>query len=75
MAVIREVVDSRLVLIVQTGLNDNGQPILRNRTFSRLKPEAPDADVYDIAVVLGSLQAHAINAIHRVDNGELIEQP
>ncbi len=75
MAVVKQPIESRLLIAVQTGTNEFGQPVLRTRSFSRVKPEALDQDLYDVALTIGGLQQHAVAHVNRVDDGELIDQP
>jgi hypothetical protein len=74
MAVVATPVQSSLRLVVQAGTDTNGNPVYRNRSYSRVKPGAPDADVYDVANVLAGLQAHPLHGIQRLATNELVEE-
>jgi len=74
MAVIATPVQSSLRLVVQTGTDTNGNPVYRNRSYSRVKPEVPDADVYDVANVLAGLQTNPLFAVQRIVTDELAEE-
>ncbi|NLW07150.1 MAG: DUF1659 domain-containing protein [Clostridia bacterium] len=71
MPVVSTPLASTLRLQVQTGTDSEGKPVYRLRSFSRVKPEASDQDVYDVAVALGNLQVHPVNAISRVNESDL----
>ena len=71
MPVVSTPLASTLRLQVQTGTDSEGNPVYRLRSFSRVKPEASDQDVYDVAVALGNLQVHPVNAISRVNESDL----
>lgn len=71
MTVINTPLASSLRFRIQTGTNANGQPIYRVRTYNRVKPEATDQDVYDVAQALGGLQVYPVTAISRVNEGDL----
>lgn len=73
MAVVNTPLVSSLRLQVQTGTDDGGKPVYRVRSYSRVKPEAADQDVYDVAQALGELQVHPVNAISRVNENDLSE--
>lgn len=73
MAVVNTPLATSLRLQVQTGTDAGGNPIYRVRSYSRIKPDAADQDVYDIAQALGSLQVHPVNAISRVNESDLSE--
>ena len=74
MAVVNIPESTNLRLMVQTGTDANGEPVLRARTYSRIKTSALDQDVYDAAAAIASLQVHPLNAVQRVDEGNLVLQ-
>lgn len=71
MPVVVTPVDSSLRLQVQTGVDAKGNPVIVNRNFNRIKPEAADQDVLDVAQALGDLQTHTVYAIQRVMESSL----
>lgn len=73
MAIITSPTDSRLRLMVQTGTDAQGNPVVATRNYSRIKPEATDEGVYQVATVLGELQKHPVFAINRVNEVKLEE--
>ncbi len=66
-------VSSRLQLRLNTGLDENLNPIYRNRSFSRVKPSADNEDLFELAEELGNLQIHSLEAVRRLDEVELVE--
>ena len=66
-------VGSRLQLRLQTGFDEDGDPILRTRTFSRIKPDADNDDLFMVAQEFIGLQENDAHAIRRVDEVELEE--
>lgn len=64
---------SSLRIMVQTGTDAGGSPIVRARTFNRIKPAALDSDLYDIAAALSILQSYPLDSIQRVDEGNLVQ--
>lgn len=74
MPVVSSVVSSALRLMVQTGMDDEGLPIIRSRSFNRVKPQAADEAVYNVAEKLGELQQHPVTAIRRITESDLISQ-
>ncbi|NLO90134.1 MAG: DUF1659 domain-containing protein [Clostridia bacterium] len=64
---------SRLCLILQVGTDEIGNPVYRTRSYSGVKPEASDQDVYDVAMVLADLQELPLVEVLRVNNIELTE--
>ena len=64
---------SRLTLTVNTGTDEKGNPILRSRSFTGVKPASLDQDVYDTAQALGALQQHLVEEISRVNEDTLAD--
>lgn len=74
MAVIKEAYTCSMKMRYQQGVNNNGDPVFVNRTFSKIKVTAADQDIYDVAVALNSLQNSPLTAVYRLDDAELINQ-
>lgn len=53
------------------GLNDNGKTVVKSRTYSNLKHDATNLDVYNVANALASLQQHDLLEIAKIDNTTL----
>ncbi len=64
-------VTARLQLRLNTGLDEEFNPVFRTRTYSNVKSSADNEDLYALAQELGGLQVHAIDAVRRVDEYEL----
>jgi hypothetical protein len=73
MALETRLVDSRLRLQFETGQDLQGNPVYSTRTYSGIKPEADDQDVYDIAVLLAGLQVYPVAGIDRINQVEMID--
>ena len=73
MAVTINPIATRLQLRLNTGLDENFNPVYRTRSFSRVKPEAGNEDLFELAQELESLQVHTLNSVRRVDEVELEE--
>ncbi|HBT48059.1 MAG TPA: hypothetical protein DEA73_09350 [Peptococcaceae bacterium] len=71
MAVVVTPVGASLRLQVQTGTDAEGGPVYRWRTFSRVKPEAADQDLWDVAQALAALQVYPVVAVNRVQEASL----
>ncbi len=65
--------NSKLQMRFQVGLNDDGKPIISGKTFSGLKSDALNENVYNTAQNLAGLQVYEIAAIRRIDEVELTE--
>jgi hypothetical protein len=67
-------VNARLQLRLNTGLDENLNPVFRTRSFSNVKPAAGNEDLFVLAQEIGSLQVHSLDAVRRVDEVELEEE-
>ena len=66
-------VSARLQLKLNTGVDENFNPVYRTRSFSNVKPSADNVDLYELAQELGELQVHNLEAVRRLDEVELEE--
>ena len=73
MAVDKVFINKRLEMRVQTGLDENFNPIFRTRSWQGIKPTATDAHLFELAGEIGSLQAHTVFQIRTVTFEELEE--
>lgn len=73
MAVTSFPLTTRLQLRLRIGIDEQGNPILRNRSYSNLKPEASNAHIYQLADGISGLQAHQLEAVRRIDEVELVD--
>ena len=71
MSVIAVPISARLQLRLNTGLDENMNPVYRTRSYSNVKPGAGNEDLHGLAHELGSLQVHTVDAVRRVDEVEL----
>ncbi len=63
----------RLQLRLNTGLDEDLNPIYRTRSFSNVKPGTDNQELFELANEIEGLQVHALNAVRRVDEVELEE--
>ncbi len=73
MAVEKLPISGRLSVLVQTGVDEHGDPISKSRSFSNVKPTAPAADVYAVAQGLLSLQVYPEMAVTFTEQSQLME--
>lgn len=74
MAVVKTPLGSTLRLIMETGIDPNGKPIMKNRNYSNVKPTATDQELFDVGTLLVSLQEDTLSTIQRLDGAVLINQ-
>ena len=74
MAVLATPLISKIRLQLQTGVDGDNNPVYRNKTYSRVKTNASDQNVFDAAAALAGLSSDTLNAVTRVDESDLAEQ-
>ncbi len=67
-------VSARLQLRLNTGFDEDLNPLFRTRSYSNVKPSADNEDLYELATEIGSLQVHTLSTVRRVDEYELEEE-
>jgi hypothetical protein len=73
MAVNKVPTSSVLRLELNTGVDEGGNPVYRNKNLSNVKPAAADQDLFDAATALAALQGYTLNGISRVDGASLVQ--
>ena len=71
MAIISTALGSRLQVILQTGVDGQGNPVLKTRSYNRVKASASDENVYQFSVTIASLQQHPLYEVNRVNEVSL----
>lgn len=71
MSVTAKPMESKLKLVVN--VTENGKTLAKSRTYGKVKSDAADEAVYNVADALAGLQDHPVNRITRVDETELSE--
>ena len=66
-------ISARLQLRLNTGLDENMNPVFRTRSYSNVKPLADNGELFELAQELGGLQVHTLDAVRRVDEVQLSE--
>lgn len=74
MAVIYEKGLSRCQVRLQNGFDGEGNPVFVNRMVSRIHPDTTHQDLYDVISAIMSLQILTVDAVRRLDDGELINE-
>ena len=66
--------DSKLQLRLVVGTDPNsGAPIIKTKTFSKVKSSALDQDIYDVATTLVGLQKYPLDEIRLIKSSQLTE--
>ncbi|WP_163182705.1 DUF1659 domain-containing protein [Neobacillus sedimentimangrovi] len=65
-------VGTKLKMVFQTGIDDDGKPILRTKTFSNVRKEATADQLFQAANALAVLCNDPLNTLERTDSSEII---
>jgi len=72
MAVVSNPYHSRIRVTYQTGTNEQGKPVMKQKAFANVKATSLDQDVFDVANSLASLINFPVITIERFDQEELV---
>jgi len=75
MAVVNVPSEATLRLRFNVGVDGEGNPVFKNKNLRNVKPDALDADLFDVAQTLSGLVESSLESVIRIDTGELINQP
>ncbi|MEW6662928.1 MAG: DUF1659 domain-containing protein [Bacillota bacterium] len=75
MPVVSTISNSTLKMVVATGMDEAGNPILRGRAYNKVKPLAADQGIFDAALALAGLGTAALHGVERIDTKTLVEIP
>jgi hypothetical protein len=73
MPVVSNVLDTTARMTFQTGVDAEGNPILKNRSYGNVKAGAADQDIYDVCQIMAGLQENTLVSIRKVVETELVE--
>lgn len=62
---------TRMTLRLNTGLDENLNPVYQNRSWHNVKPTATHANLMELGQEIATLQVHTLDAVRRVDENEL----
>ncbi|MDP3058101.1 MAG: DUF1659 domain-containing protein [bacterium] len=74
MSAIREQELSRLRLSLKVGENTDGTPIVRNRTYSKVRNTISDTDILAVALSMGTLFNDALYAISIIEEAKVLPE-
>lgn len=74
MPVVSTIKESKLKLQLDGGLNDKGNPVVKSKTFSKVKTDAENDNLFSVATSFADLQEMPLIGVNRVDEVELQEE-
>lgn len=63
---------SKLKLSFQVGMDDEGKPIMKAKTFNNVKREATVDQLWQAAEAIFSLSADQLSNVERIDSSDLL---
>ncbi|PLR75202.1 hypothetical protein CU633_22350 [Bacillus sp. V3-13] len=64
--------ESRLRLVFETGVNEKGEPVFKTKTYSNVKKEATPDQLHQTALALAGLCADPLSSVERSDSVDII---
>jgi hypothetical protein len=64
--------DTQIRLMFETGLDENGEPVVKAKTFNNIKKEATVDQIYQAAQAIAGLSAYPLVAVERNDSFDII---
>jgi uncharacterized protein YaaR (DUF327 family) len=74
MAVVSQAKDSKLRIKYIDGVDEEGNNVVKTKTYSNVKIEASDEDLYAAADAMMERQSKTVEEIARIDEEELTEE-
>lgn len=65
--------DARLQIQLDMGVDTEGRKIVRTKTFSKIKSDIPDQELFDLANTLIGLQSHTPVSIRKVAQSDYVD--
>lgn len=63
---------TKLRLVFQMGIDDDGKPILKAKTFNNIQKSATADQLYQAAQAVSGLSNDNLSNVERVDNSDLL---
>lgn len=66
------ILESRLRLLFETGLNDKGEAIYKTKTYNQIRKDATPDQLHQAAQAIGGLSEYPLASVERADNFEIV---
>ncbi|TKC18779.1 DUF1659 domain-containing protein [Robertmurraya kyonggiensis] len=66
------IMDSKLRLLFETGLNEKGEPVYKTKTYSNIRKDSTADQLSQAARALGGLCEYPLVGVERADNFEIV---
>jgi hypothetical protein len=64
---------TKMVLKLDGGLDEKGQPVVKSKTYSNVNTLALDQDIYDVASGMAGLQTRTLQGVHKLEETVLVQ--
>lgn len=61
-----------MVLRLQTGVTEQGSPVYKDKSYSRVLPSVTGADLFEVGEALAKLSSWGLHHVQRVDREDLV---
>lgn len=68
----QQIMNSKLRLLFETGLDEKGEPVYKSKTYNNIRREATAAQLFQAGQAIGGLCENLLVGIERTDNFEII---
>ncbi|WP_170007259.1 DUF1659 domain-containing protein [Bacillus fonticola] len=63
---------SRLTLIFEEGVDENGEPQYKTKSFTTIRPTATPEELYTVAQALAALSVYPLMDVERTDTSDIV---
>lgn len=71
MPVMKNVLDSKVKMTYDYGVDENGKAVTKSKTLANIKAAATDQDIFDVVTGLAGLQEVPLTTVIREDDATL----
>lgn len=66
------IINTKLRLVFETGLDEQGKPIHKSKTYSSLKQSATPDQLYAVGQAVAALSSYPLAALNRNDSFDIV---
>ncbi|MDM5228056.1 DUF1659 domain-containing protein [Cytobacillus sp. NJ13] len=66
------IIDSKLRLVFETGLNGQGKPVYKSKTYNSVKQSATADQLFTVGQAIAGLSSYPLTELNRNDSFEIL---
>ncbi|OHX45835.1 DUF1659 domain-containing protein [Cytobacillus oceanisediminis] len=66
------IIDSKLRLVFETGLNGQGKPVYKSKTYNSVKQSATADQLFTVGQAIAGLSSYPLTELNRNDNFDIL---